>query len=219
MSATWVLIFILAVALVLVRRPDALAGVVRGLRASPLELALAVLLTAGLLWAVTGGAIPVGWALVALLVGVAFVGRDLLANYVDGVSIRWARDFERGDTLEVEGRTGVVAEITRRGVILEDDRGRVLIPHRRLTQAIVHQRRAASGALPHRFELTWPEGLTYDEIQAVVVRAALMNPWVVPGRRPEIERLAPTKAVVTVYSVDPARVFEVERTIREALPT
>ena len=72
-------------------------------------------------------AIVAGLGLTGFAFGFAF--KDMLSNFISGVLIFIYEPFKRGDTIEVEGKTGKVIDINLRYVTIEADDQTVLVPN------------------------------------------------------------------------------------------
>lgn len=86
----------------------------------------------------TGLALTVlgGTGLFGLVIGIAF--RDIAENYLASILISTRRPFRTGDTIVVEGVTGVVQTVTTRGTLLVTfDGNHVLIPNSIVYKSIV----------------------------------------------------------------------------------
>lgn len=184
---------------------------------APAELAVVVVVIGLAVAGLAGSAIPAGAVAVALAAGVLWLGRGVLRDYVLGVANRVSRRVEVGDTVAIEGHEGIVAEVGRLGVALDDPRGRVLVPHGVVAQAIVHRRNDDPRTVPHRFEYEWSAPRSHHDVAATARRAALLSPWAAAGRDIKIEPLGPRRAAITVYAAAGPHGFEIERAIRDAL--
>ncbi len=207
----------LAILGILLRRPEWWRDLLGVLRAAPVELALVLITIAAAVAALAGGSVHVGAVLAALVFVVLLAGRRAVEDYVLGVSVRVGHTIRVGDTVVIDGHEGVVAEIGRLNVHLDDARGRLILPHSTIARAAVHRRTQRGGPLPHRFEVSWASDAGHPAITATIRRTALLNPWSVAGREPEVEAIGARKVAVTVYTVDNAHAYEVERAIRDSI--
>ncbi len=207
----------LTIVAILLRRPEWWRGLLGGLRTAPVELAILLLAIGGAIAFLAGNRLDIGLVLSALIVAALFAGRHAVEDYVLGIFVRVGRKIRVGDSVVIEGHEGTVAEIGRLNVHLDDARGRLIVPHSTLARAIVHRRSQRVGPLPHRFEVEWDSERSHPEIASVVRRTALLSPWAVSGRDPEIEPIGPRRVAVTVFTVKNAHGYEVERAIRDAL--
>lgn len=81
-------------------------------------------------------------AIGALGLGAGLAVQGLLSNYGAGFNIILARPFVVGDTIRVEGVSGVVREITLAFTKLEDEDGvEILIPNKHIVGEILHNSR------------------------------------------------------------------------------
>ncbi len=104
------------------------------------------------------GWILTSFSVIGLVVGLSL--QDILKNFFAGVWILVERPFRIGDTIEVEGRSGVVEHITFRTTLLRTPDGRqVVIPNNTLMTAPV----VNDTAYPLRRGGLW---LVLDEEQA-----------------------------------------------------
>ncbi|MBB3047539.1 small conductance mechanosensitive channel [Litorivivens lipolytica] len=75
----------------------------------------------------------------AVSLGAGLAVQGLLSNYSAGLNIVITRPFVVGDTISVQGVTGVVDEIRLAYTLLEDEDGvRILIPNRHIIGEIIH---------------------------------------------------------------------------------
>ncbi len=75
----------------------------------------------------------------AISLGAGLAIQGLLSNYSAGLNIIIVRPFVVGDTITVQGVTGVVEEIKLAYTLLEDeDKVRILIPNRHIIGEIIH---------------------------------------------------------------------------------
>lgn len=75
----------------------------------------------------------------AVSLGAGLAVQGLLSNYSAGLNIIIVRPFVVGDTITVQGVTGVVEEIKLAYTLLEDeDKVRILIPNRHIIGEIIH---------------------------------------------------------------------------------
>ena len=79
----------------------------------------------------------------AISLGAGLAVQGLLSNYSAGLNIVITRPFVVGDTISVQGVTGVVDEIRLAYTFLEDEDGvRILIPNRHIIGEIIHNSHA-----------------------------------------------------------------------------
>lgn len=200
---------------ILLRRPEWWSDVLGALRAAPVELAILLVAIGGAIALLAGETFNLGIVLAALVVGTLFAGRHAVEDYVLGVFVRVSGNIRIGDTVVVDDHEGVVAQIGRLNVHLEDARGRLIVPHSKLVRSLIHRRTQRAGPLPHRFELTWDSDASHLDIAAAIRRTTLLSPWAVAGRDPEIEPIGARRVAVTVFTLDNAHAYEVERAIRD----
>ena len=202
---------------ILLRRPEWWRDLVSVLRAAPVELGLIVVAIGGAVAALAGDSLNVGLVLAGLVLALLLAGRHAVEDYVLGVFVRVSKNIRVGDTIVIDAHEGVVAEIGRLNVQLDDARGRLIVPHSKIARALVHRRTQRVGPLPHRFQLMWDGDEGHPEIAAAVRRTALLSPWCVAGKEPEVEPIGARTVTVTVYTVDNAHGYEVERAIRDVV--
>lgn len=202
--------------IVLLRRPEWWRSLARLLRTAPVELAVGVVVLA-VAFAAIDGAVTFSIALAVGVLVVIVAGVDVIRDYVLGVVLRASGRLRLGDVVVVDGHEGVVAEIGRLNVLLDDARGRLLVPHTTVVRSVVHRRSQRVGPLPHRFEVEWREDISHAEVSRTITRTVLLHPRAAAGRDPEVEPLGPQKVAVTIFTVASAHGFEVERAVREAL--
>lgn len=84
-------------------------------------------------------------AIGALSLGAGLALQGLLSNYGAGLSIIMVRPFIVGDTISVQGVTGVVKEVKLAYTVLtNEDEVRILIPNKHIVGEIIHNSRASS---------------------------------------------------------------------------
>lgn len=208
-----IIVALLLVLLVALRRPTW----ARRLRAAPFELAAALIVLAVVVSTLLADAMSLGVALVIAAAIALFAGYDALRDYVLGVLLRAGGRIRLGDVVVIDGHEGVVAEIGRLNVSLDDARGRLLVPHSKVVRGIVHRRSQRVGPLPHRFEVAWTDSRSHAEVSRKIVHTVLLHPRAAAGRDPEVDPQGPRTVAVTVYAVSSAHGFEVERAVRDAL--
>ncbi len=167
--------------------------------------------------AASNGRIPIYWGVVAVGIGLLMAGSTTVRDYVYGLSTRWEKRIKPGDTITFQGHHGVVARLRRLHLVLDDGQGEVLVPYSAFVSEVVHRRSPMSGALPHRFDLTWAGSTSHEQIAQVVRRVALLHPWGGGGREAVFEATGARKAQITVYTIEGGRGFEIERAIRDAV--
>jgi hypothetical protein len=212
-----ILVAVALLLLVLLRRPGWSSKLVGRLRAAPVELAAAVVLLAIVGAVLLDGVITFGVALAVLAGLVLIAGYDAVRDYVLGVLLRVSGRIRLGDIVVIDGHEGVVAEIGRLNLLLDDARGRLLVPHSKAVRGIVHRRSQRVGPLPHRFEIEWRGERSHADVSRLISRTVLLHSRAAAGRDPEVEPLGPRTASVTVYVVASAHGFEIERAVRDAL--
>jgi len=81
----------------------------------------------------------------AISLGAGFAMQGLLSNYGAGLAIIVTRPFVIGDTISVQGVTGVVESVGLATTLLADEDGvRITIPNRHIVGEILHNSRAVS---------------------------------------------------------------------------
>ncbi|WP_461481491.1 mechanosensitive ion channel family protein [Porticoccus sp.] len=122
-------------------------------------------------------------AIGALSLGAGLAVQGLLSNYGAGLNIIITRPFVVGDTITVQGETGLVDEVHLAYTILKDeDDVRITIPNRHIVGEIIHNSAANKLA-----ETT--VGVSYDsdpEQVIRVLRAVLAQQGVTEAREPLI---------------------------------
>ena len=207
----------LTILLILLRRPEWWRDLFGLLRAAPVELAILVLIVGGAIAFLAGDTLNIGLVLSGAVLAVLIAGRHAVEDYVLGVFVRVGGKVRVGDAVVVEDHEGTVTEIGRLNVHLEDARGTLIVPHSRFSRALVHRRSQRVGPLPHQFEISWTTDQSHPEIAAAIRKTGLLSPWAVAGREPEVEPIGARKVAVTVFTIDNAHAYEVERAIRQTL--
>ena len=123
-------------------------------------------------------------AIGALALGAGLALQGLLSNYAAGVSIIITRPFVVGDTISVQGVTGVVREVKLAYTILtNEDDVTIIIPNKHIVGEIIHNSNANSVV-----EVTVGIAYASDPEQAIsVISQAIMNtPGVVKNKEPQV---------------------------------
>ncbi|NNF44508.1 MAG: mechanosensitive ion channel [Phycisphaerales bacterium] len=97
-----------------------------------------------------------GTGLVGLVVGFAF--RDIAENFLASVLISVQRPFRLGDTIEVDGHTGVVQKVTTRGTVLMDFDGN----HIQIANATVYKNTIRNLTANPKVRAGFSVGVGYD---------------------------------------------------------
>ena len=123
-------------------------------------------------------------AIGALSLGAGLALQGLLSNYGAGVSIIVARPFVVGDTISVQGVTGVVKEVKLAYTVLSnEDEVNITIPNKHIVGEIIHNSRANSIV-----ETT--VGIAYDsdtdKAIDVIRQAIIIMPGVVSEKPPQV---------------------------------
>ncbi|MFT5322145.1 MAG: small conductance mechanosensitive channel [Pseudohongiellaceae bacterium] len=123
-------------------------------------------------------------AIGALALGAGLALQGLLSNYAAGVSIIITRPFVVGDTISVQGVTGVVREVKLAYTILtNEDDVTIIIPNKHIVGEIIHNSNANSVV-----EVT--VGIAYssdpDQAIAVIRQAITSTPGVVASKDPQV---------------------------------
>jgi len=165
----------------------------------------------------------------AVLVGLAWVGRRALSDFVDGMLLKVGRGLAVGDRARVGegvgGYEGVVRRLGYRGVTLETARGEeVHVPFSALSAQALVRVRADGGLARHTFSLRPPAGVRVAQLHAAIERAALECHWAVPSRAPVIAHqpgadgsAAGGVVEVTVFAFAAPYAPDVEVAVREAV--
>ncbi|MCP5173247.1 MAG: mechanosensitive ion channel family protein [Pseudomonadales bacterium] len=119
----------------------------------------------------------------ALSLGAGLAVQGLVSNYGAGLNIIITRPFVVGDTISVQGVTGIVDEVHLAYTILKDEDGvRIMIPNRHIVGEILHN--SANNSL---VETTVGVSYASDPDQVIdVIFAVLDNHGVTEIRPPQI---------------------------------
>lgn len=122
-------------------------------------------------------------AIGALSLGAGLAVQGLLSNYGAGLNIIIARPFVVGDTITVQGQTGLVDEVHLAYTVLRDeDDVRITIPNRHIVGEIIHN--SAANKLAET-----SVGVSYDSDPQKVIQvlhAVLVEQGVTEAREPLI---------------------------------
>lgn len=123
-------------------------------------------------------------AIGALSLGAGLALQGLLSNYGAGVSIIVARPFVVGDTITVQGVTGIVKEVKLGYTVLtNEDEVSITIPNKHIVGEIIHNSRANS-------IVETGVGIAYasdpDKAVSVIHNAILATPGVVTEKPPQV---------------------------------
>lgn len=123
-------------------------------------------------------------AIGALALGAGLALQGLLSNYAAGVSIIITRPFVVGDTISVQGVTGVVREVKLAYTILtNEDDVTIIIPNKHIVGEIIHNSNTNSVV-----EVTVGIAYASDPEQAIsVISQAIINtPGVITTKEPQV---------------------------------
>ena len=123
-------------------------------------------------------------AIGALALGAGLALQGLLSNYAAGVSIIITRPFVVGDTISVQGVTGVVREVKLAYTILtNEDDVTIFIPNKHIVGEIIHNSNTNSVV-----EVTVGIAYASDPEQAIsVISQAIINtPGVITTKEPQV---------------------------------
>jgi small-conductance mechanosensitive channel len=124
-----------------------------------------------------------GLAVVATLVIVAPLARDLLAAAVIGIEGR----YRTGDDVRVGVHEGRIAALGLRSVVLRaDDGSEIAVRNQQFLASDVVRLNSASGQASVEFDLTVARGEDLDALGHRLVDAALISPLAAPGSLPEV---------------------------------
>lgn len=123
-------------------------------------------------------------AIGALSLGAGLALQGLLSNYGAGLSIIVARPFVVGDTITVQGVTGVVKEVKLAYTVLgNEDEVKIIIPNKHIVGEIIHNSNANS-------IIESVVGIAYDadpEQAIKVIKQAILNtPGVESSKEPQV---------------------------------
>jgi small conductance mechanosensitive channel len=149
----------------------------------------------GLVWILAIFSVP--FTALAAVIGVATLAvslslQDLLKNLIAGIYLLAERPFRIGDTITVQGFTGVIDDIQMRVTYLHTDQGqRIVIPNQTVfTQVVLNNTLTGSQATSVTVEA--PRSLDHDDLIQRVLSAVSGLPSVAPSPPPRLEPLAMT---------------------------
>lgn len=123
-------------------------------------------------------------AIGALSLGAGLALQGLLSNYGAGISIIVARPFIVGDTITVQGVSGVVKEVKLAYTVLgNEDEVKITIPNKHIVGEIIHNSRDSS-------IIETGVGIAYgsdpDKAIAVIKQAIMKTPGVMSAKEPQV---------------------------------
>lgn len=208
---------VLVVLLVAVRRAAVHSESARRRWQAWAELCVVSLGLSGVFFAIAGESAGAGlWFLVpAALVGLA--ARDVIRDYLLGMRVRAGYDLDIGDLVTVDGSDGRIATFGRFGLVLEDGRGRLIVPYSVVARSIVRRRSEEAGEAAHRFEVSWTSEHGHAALAPVIRRAVAASPHAALGRDVGIEPRGPRSVAVTVHALATVHTHDIEEAVRAAL--
>jgi small-conductance mechanosensitive channel len=155
-----------------------------------------------------------------IVLALAWAGRRVLDDFVNGIVLRVEGSIEVGRTVRVPHVDGLVRRIGYRAVEIETDDGALVrLPFSRIAQASLVT--AAVGLRAHTFTLEVPRDRPLGRILSEIPTLALLSPWSSLTRMPRVELRSETNEnyllEITTYSLDPAYASRIEATVRQTL--
>lgn len=123
-------------------------------------------------------------AIGAASLGAGLALQGLLSNYAAGFNIIMVRPFVVGDTLTVQGVTGVVKEVLLAyTIVVDEDEAEIIIPNKHIVGEVLHNSKANT-----LLELSVGIDYSHDPIEVVkLIKSELMKMDVVSeNREPEV---------------------------------
>jgi small-conductance mechanosensitive channel len=149
----------------------------------------------GLVWILAIFSVP--FTALAAIIGVATLAitlslQDLLKNLIAGIYLLAERPFRIGDTITVQGFTGVIDDIQMRVTYLHTDQGqRIVIPNQTVfTQVVLNNTLTGSQATSVILEA--PRSIDTEDLVQRVLHTVSGLPAVAPSPPPRLEPLAVT---------------------------
>jgi small-conductance mechanosensitive channel len=140
-----------------------------------------------------------GTGVLGLLLGFAF--RDIAENFLASVLISVQRPFHIGDTIEVDGYTGIVQKVTTRGTLLMAFDGN----HIQIANSVVYKSTIRNLTANPKLRLDFLVGIGYDasiaQAQAVLLKVLTDHDAVLTDPEPTVlvEDLGSAAAHLRVY--------------------
>lgn len=140
-----------------------------------------------------------GTGVLGLLLGFAF--RDIAENFLASVLISVQRPFRIGDTIEVDGHTGIVQKVTTRGTLLMAFDGNYI----QIANSTVYKNTIRNFTANPKLRLDFVVGIGYDasiaEAQSVILKVLHEHDAVLNDPEPSVlvEMLASATANIRVY--------------------
>ncbi|MBU2893523.1 mechanosensitive ion channel [Colwellia sp. D2M02] len=132
--------------------------------ASTAKMAIVVMITIVALSKLGISVTPFIAAIGAISLGAGLALQGLLANYAAGFNIILIRPFVVGDTIEVQGVTGVVKEVLLAYTVIEDeDNAEITIPNKHIVGEVLHNSRKKT-------LLKLKVGISYDDNPMVIIQ-------------------------------------------------
>lgn len=140
-----------------------------------------------------------GTGVIGLLLGFAF--RDIAENFLASILISVQRPFNIGDTIEVDGLTGVVQKVTTRGSVLMAFDGNYI----QISNSTVYKNTIRNFTANPSLRLDFTVGIGYDasisQAQAVILKVLEDHDAVLTETEPLVlvEELGPSTVNLRVY--------------------
>jgi small conductance mechanosensitive channel len=123
-------------------------------------------------------------AIGALSLGAGLALQGLLSNYGAGISIIITRPFIVGDTISVQGVSGIVKEVKLAYTILSnEDEVKITIPNKHIVGEIIHNSQASSIV---EIDVGIAYGSDPDAAIAVIKQAVINTEGVIADREPQV---------------------------------
>lgn len=140
--------------------------------------------------------------------------RDALA----GAALRSEGLCEVGDHVSIGERSGRIVEMGLRALMVESPEGDVIaIPYSQAAQESVVLNRAVDKGATHTFVVDLPEGRDFADAAQRIRRAALCCHWSSIVKQPEVRRVTPGQAEVSVFALDVDHLPEIEDAVHAGL--
>tara|TARA_R110002073_G_scaffold336260_1_gene531385 strand:+ start:138082 stop:139506 length:1425 start_codon:yes stop_codon:yes gene_type:complete len=140
-----------------------------------------------------------GTGLVGLVAGFAF--RDIAENFLASILISVQRPFQIGDTIEVDGHTGIVQKVTSRGTVLMDFDG----DHIQITNSTIYKSTIRNLTANPKVRIGFAIGVGYDssvtQAQEITLQVLRDHPAVLDTPDPVVllEELGASTINMRVY--------------------
>lgn len=164
----------------------------------------------------SGNATIAAIAVMGLLFGALWLARHLLIDLLTGALLRAGGHLQPGDRVVVGDIEGEVRWLALRVIVLQTGTGNeALVPYSQLAKGTVLRMQASKGVFQHTFLLESPG--PKKPTARLIKRHAMLCHWTYLGRDPVVRHVDQGHTQVTVFTIDPEHISDVEAAVRTGL--